>query len=64
MTKVERLYAVIFTQPSLRCNDAVQVERLDLKPLNVRATGFKRVEVNSLHLSVASFMQSKLGSTA
>jgi hypothetical protein len=28
------------------------VERLDPKPLDVRATGAKRVEVNSLHLSV------------
>jgi glycerophosphoryl diester phosphodiesterase len=30
------------------------VERLDPKPLNVRAIELKRVEVNSLHLSVAS----------
>src|SRR5688500_18208863 len=30
---------------------AIEVERLDRKPLNVRATGSKRVEVNSLHLA-------------
>ncbi|MSU73429.1 MAG: hypothetical protein EXS43_14005, partial [Opitutus sp.] len=45
-------------------NDSVQVERLDLKPLNVRGTGPKRVEVNSLHLSVVSFSEQKRGSTA
>jgi hypothetical protein len=32
--------------------DWVEVERLDPKPLNVRATGPKRVEVNSLHLEL------------
>jgi hypothetical protein len=31
------------------------VERLDPKPLNVRGTGSKRVEVNSFHPSVPSF---------
>jgi choline-sulfatase len=31
------------------------MERLDPKPLNVRSTGPKRVEVNSLHLSLHSF---------
>jgi len=36
-------------------NDAIEVERLDPKPLNVRATDPKRVEVNSRHLSVDSF---------
>ena len=30
---------------------AIEVERLDPKPLNMRASGFKRVEDNSLHLS-------------
>ena len=35
--------------PSSR-NAAIEVERLDPKPLNVRATDPKRVEVNSLHL--------------
>ncbi|MSU51145.1 MAG: twin-arginine translocation signal domain-containing protein [Opitutus sp.] len=49
---------------SLSRNDSVQVERLDLKPLNVRGTGPKRVEVNSLHLSVVSFSEQKRGSTA
>jgi hypothetical protein len=34
--------------------NAIEVERLDPKPLNVRATGPKRVEVKSLHLPVAS----------
>ncbi|MSU47746.1 MAG: SET domain-containing protein-lysine N-methyltransferase [Opitutus sp.] len=50
--------------PHLSRNDSVQVERLDLKPLNVRGTGPKRVEVNSLHLSVVSFSEQKRGSTA
>jgi hypothetical protein len=36
---------------------AVEVERLDPKPLNVRATDEKRVEVNSLHLSARSILQ-------
>ena len=42
----------------------LKVERLDPKPLNVRATELKRVEVNSLHLSVGSFWQSKRSSNA
>ena len=42
---------------------AIEVERLDPKPLNVRATGLKRVEVNSLHLPVDSFWQSERSST-
>ena len=41
-----------------------QVERLDPKPLNVRPTGPKRVEVNSLHLSAGSFWHSERGLTA
>jgi hypothetical protein len=39
--------------------DAIEVARLDPKPLNVRATGPKRVEVNSRHLSLNSFYLSK-----
>ncbi|MSU51019.1 MAG: hypothetical protein EXS37_18335 [Opitutus sp.] len=49
---------------TLSRNDSVLVERLDLKPLNVKGTGPKRVEVNSLHLSVVSFSEQKRGSTA
>jgi hypothetical protein len=36
-------------------NDSVEVERLDLKTLNVRATARERVGINALHLSVDSF---------
>src|SRR5688572_28046272 len=43
---------------------AIEVERLDLKPLNVRVTDPKRVEVNSLHLSVDSLWPSERSSTA
>ena len=43
---------------------AIEVERLDLKPLIARATDPKRVEVNSLHLSVGSFLQLGRRSTA
>src|SRR5688572_4548286 len=48
--------------PSKRIH-AIEVERLDPKPLNVRVTDPKRVEVNSLHLSVDSFWLSKRHST-
>jgi hypothetical protein len=34
------------------------VERLDLKPLDVRTTAYKRVEVNSHHLEPALSAQS------
>jgi len=34
--------------------NSVEVERLDLKPLNVRATSAKRIGDNALHLSVVS----------
>ena len=44
-------------------NDSVKVERLDLKTLNVRANARKRVGVNALHLSVASFSWGKRSST-
>ena len=48
----------------LRCSHAIGVERLDPKPLDVRATDSKRVEVNSLQLSVGLFWRSQRSSTA
>jgi hypothetical protein len=36
-------------------NDSVEVERLDLKTLDVRANARERVGVNALHHSVVSF---------
>ena len=49
---------------ALSRNEAIEVERLDPKPLHVRAAGLKRVEVNSLHRSAGSFWQPKRNSTA
>ena len=43
---------------------AIEVARLDPKPLDLRETDPNRVEINTLHLSVHSFWLSKRNSTA
>jgi hypothetical protein len=45
------------------CHDATKAARLDPKPLSVSRTERKRVEVNSLHLSEASFSPQNSGAT-